>query len=224
MTIRNLPKRVETSMLHRRKRALYSSLPACLLAVVVLSTTQPACSDAKSQSPKHAGSPAPSLLHRDAASWSQQGWTNLRWGMGPADALPRLQADSGESWRTTEQDRKALGLATDLAHTAVLKVPVHEQPVRAVLKFSDTRGLVGVLLLTPPDGGVSRWRCSKVFESLQAALKGELGPGKDGVSFISDTPRTEWLSDRMRLKLTQELKSDGCVVQMSYVDPDIYKD
>lgn len=213
-----------TMRVRGRARGRCWSLPRCFLAIAVLSTTQPACSDAKSQSPKHAGSPAPSLLHRDAALWSQQGWTNLRWGMGPADALPLLQADSGDSWRTTEQDRNALGLATDVAHTAVLKSPIHQQQMRAVLKFSDTRGLLGVLLLTPPDGGVSRWRCSKVFESLQAALKGELGPGKDGVSFISDTPRTEWLSDRMRLKLTQELKSDGCVVQMSYVDPDIYKD
>jgi hypothetical protein len=106
----------------------------------------------------------------------------------------------------------------------VLKSSVHGHAVAAVLKFSDARGLLGVLLLTPPDGGVSRWRCSKVFESLQAALKGELGPGKDGVSFISGTPRTEWLSDKMRMKLTQELKTAGCVVQMSYVDPDIYKD
>jgi hypothetical protein len=195
-----------------------------LASIGVLLTTHLSCSDMRSGSQQDAGKAAPSLVHRDAALWSQQGWTDLRWGMGPADAIPRLRADGGESWRASDEDRNALGLATDLAHMAVLKSSVHGHAVAAVLKFSDARGLLGVLLLTPPDGGVSRWRCSKVFESLQAALKGELGPGKDGVSFISGTPRTEWLSDKMRMKLTQELKTAGCVVQMSYVDPDIYKD
>jgi hypothetical protein len=144
--------------------------------------------------------------------------------MGPGDAIPLVQGASGETWRTSGEDRTALGMGVDLAHAAVLKASVHGHEVRAVLKFSDKTGLLGVLLLTPADGGMTRWRCSSVFEKLQASLKNEFGPGKDGVSFASNTPRTEWLSDKMRLKLTQQLNSEGCFVQMSYVDPGIYKD
>lgn len=158
------------------------------------------------------------------ASWSHYGWATLRWGMGPGDAIPIVKATSGETWRTTDEDRTALGMAVDLAHAAVLRDPIHGHEVTAVLKFSDKTGLLGVLLRTPVDGGLTRWRCSSVFEKLQSALKNELGPGEDGVSIFSNTPRTEWLSDTMRLKLTQQLEPAGCFVQMSYIDPRIYKD
>lgn len=115
-------------------------------------------------------------------------------------------------------------MGVDLAHGAVLNAPVHGCEAKVILKFSDSRGLMGVLLVTPPDGGMTRWRCSSVFEKLRAGLKNELGPGADGVSFVSNTPRTEWLSEEMRLKLTEQLDADGCFVQMSFVDPGLYSE
>jgi hypothetical protein len=198
---------------------------AILLAGIAMLVLAQACSERK-RSPSHHGTaeqPA-SLPRRAEDTWSRYGWTDLRWGMGPGDGIPRLPSAEGGTWRTSDSDREALGMGVDLAHAVVLKEPVHGHEVKVVLKFSDSHGLMGLVLVTPPDGGMTRWRCSSVFEKLQAGLKGELGPGKDGVSFASNTPRTEWLSDKMRLKLTQQLNSEGCFVQMSYVDPDLYKD
>lgn len=200
----------------RRRRRL-----GLLLVGIAAIAAAAACDDQK-----HSlrGQAAPPLQRRPEPLWSPLGWENLRWGMGPGDAVPRLSARGGETWAPNDEERQSFGFGTELAHAGVLNVPVHGQEMKALLKFSDSRGLFGVLLTTPPSGGMTRWRCSSVFEKVQAGLKNELGPGKDGITFVNGTPRTEWLSDTMRLKLTQRLDAEGCFVQMSYVDPAFYKD
>lgn len=145
--------------------------------------------------------------------------------MRPGDVATRLRAPDGEAWRPSQSDRDALGEATALAYSATVTEPTTRQQVAAVFKFSSKMELFGVFAVLPHNGvDLSPQGCALRYLALREALTRQYGTGKDGVSILSNTPRTEWATARLRLKLKQNVNEAGCFIHMSYLSPSFERD